>query len=75
MKVKLTTVYGDVPVSVFGDAPKVPQVGESFVMIAKPTDGKLMRYIKTTAVTEADVLENIVTFYTESGSVYTLEVL
>lgn len=82
MKVKLTKVYRDDSIegglrtnSIIGVASKIPQKGEPFVMMAEPLEFGDVRYIETSEVTDSDVLENIITFHTQSGSIYTLEVL
>lgn len=80
MKVKLTVVdgktNGNLPViSVEGETEVLPSVGKRFSMKSNVLGLEITRYVTTSKVTETDVLDDILTFCTEEGSIYTLEIL
>lgn len=83
MRVKFTNVYRDQTLpgglrttSVEGECEGIPDIGKTFRLIAAPLMiGGTLRYIETSRIAEMDILDHIVTITTESGSIYTIEVL
>jgi len=81
MKVKLTSLYRTLNVgglrttSVVGECDSLPKTGEAFVMFAEPLESGNLRCVSTSKAVDVKIEESIITFVTESGSLYSVEIL